>query len=76
MARTPAVSVRARIEQTIDTLKRFKRVTMRCEKTDSSYSAIVIFACGLMLVKSVHTASCDDRAIVNTTLVECGPRPV
>jgi len=29
---------------------------MRCEKTDTSYSAIISFACGLMLVKSVHTA--------------------
>ena len=47
--------LRARIEQTIGKLKRFKRVAMRCEKTDSSYSAIVSFACGLMLVKSVHT---------------------
>jgi hypothetical protein len=27
-----------------------------CEKTDISYSAIISFACGLMLVKSVHTA--------------------
>jgi hypothetical protein len=29
---------------------------MRCEKTDTSYSAIISFACGLMLAKSVHTA--------------------
>ena len=48
--------LRARIEQTIGKLKRFKRVAMRCEKTDISYSAIVSFACGMMLVKSVHTA--------------------
>lgn len=48
--------LRARIEQTIGKLKRFKRVAMRCEKTDVSYSAIISFACGLMLVKSVHTA--------------------
>ena len=48
--------LRARIEQTIGKLKRFKRVAMRCEKTDTSYSAIVSFACGLILVKSVHTA--------------------
>ena len=45
-----------RIEQTIRKLKRFKRVAMRCEETDTSDSAIVSFACGLMLVKSVHTA--------------------
>lgn len=36
--------LRARIEQTIGKLKRFKRVAMRCEKTDISYSAIVSFA--------------------------------
>ena len=47
---------RARIEQTIGKLKRFKRVALRCEKTAESYAAIVAFACGLILVKSVHTA--------------------
>jgi IS5 family transposase len=47
--------LRARIEQIIGKLKRFKRVAMRCEKTDISYSDIISFACGLMLVKSVHT---------------------
>jgi transposase len=48
--------LRARIEQTIGKLKRFKRVAMRCDKTDISYSAFVSFACGLILIKSVHTA--------------------
>jgi transposase len=48
--------LRAHVEHTIGTLKRFKRVAMRCEKTDISYSALVSVACGLMLVKSVHTA--------------------
>ena len=48
--------LRARVEQAIGKLKRFKRVAMRCEKTDISYSAIISFACGLMLIKSVHTA--------------------
>jgi transposase len=52
----PLYKLRARIEQTIGKLKRFKRVAMRCEKTDTSYSAIISFACGLMLVKSVHMA--------------------
>jgi hypothetical protein len=46
----------ARIEQTIGKLKRFKRVAMRHEKTDISYSSIISFAGGLMLVISVHTA--------------------
>jgi transposase len=48
--------LRARIEQTIGKLKRFKRVAMRCEKTNISYSAIIGFACALMLIKSFHTA--------------------
>jgi transposase len=47
---------RARVEQTIGKLKRFKRVAMRCEKTSDSYAAFVAFACILILVKSVHTA--------------------
>ena len=47
---------RARIEQTIGKLKRFKRVAMRCEKTRTSFEAIVSFACVLILVKSVHRA--------------------
>jgi hypothetical protein len=29
---------------------------MRCEKTTASCSAIISFACGMMLVKSVYTA--------------------
>ena len=48
--------LRARIEQAIGKLKRFKRVAMRCEKTHISDSAIISFACGIMLLKSVHTA--------------------
>jgi transposase len=48
--------LRARIEQAIGKLKRFKRVAMRCEKTAESFSAIVAFACTVILVKSVHTA--------------------
>jgi hypothetical protein len=46
---------RARIEQTIGKLKRFKRVALRCEKTARNYAALVAFACGIILVKSVHT---------------------
>lgn len=48
--------LRARVEPTIGKLKRFKRIAMRCEKTAASYSAIISFACALILVKSVHTA--------------------
>lgn len=45
---------RARIEQTVGKLKRFKRIALRCEKTAESYGALVAFACGLILVKSVY----------------------
>jgi hypothetical protein len=48
--------LQARIEQTIGKLKRFKRIAFRCEKTAVSFSALISFACGLMLIKSVHTA--------------------
>ena len=46
---------RARIEQTIGKLKRFKRIALRCEKTATNYGSFVAFACGLILVKTVHT---------------------
>ena len=47
---------RARIEQAMGKLKRFKRVALRCEKTATSFSAILAFACTIILVKSVHMA--------------------
>jgi transposase len=47
---------RARIEQLVGKLKRFKRVALRCEKTSRNYGSIVAFALGLIMVKSVHTA--------------------
>ena len=47
---------RARIEQTVGKLKRFKRIALRCDKTAASYAAFVAFACTLILIKSVHTA--------------------
>ena len=37
-------------------MKRFKRIALRCEKTAKNYASFVAFACGLMLVKTVHTA--------------------
>jgi transposase len=46
---------RARIEQAVGKLKRFKRIALRCEKTAQNYGALVAFACGLILIKSVHT---------------------
>jgi len=47
---------RARIEQGFGRLKRFKRVALRCEKTQQNYRSIVSFAAGLCLIKFVHTA--------------------
>ena len=47
---------RARIEQTMGKLKRFKRIALRCEKTAENYASLVAFACPIILVKSVHTA--------------------
>ena len=38
---------RARIEQGVGRLKRFKRVTLRCEKTARNSRSIVSFAAGL-----------------------------
>ena len=45
-------------------LKRFKRIAMRCEKTVESYAAFVGFACGLILVKSIHRAWFPPLAIM------------
>jgi transposase len=47
---------RARIEQLIGKLKRFKRIALRCEKTAQNYASFVALALGLILIKSVHTA--------------------
>src|SRR4051812_34603606 len=47
---------RARIEQLVGKLKRFKRVALRCEKTARNYGSIIALALGFILVKSVHTA--------------------
>jgi hypothetical protein len=46
---------RARIEQLVGKLKRFKRLGLRCEKTVQNYGSLVAFALGLIIVKSVHT---------------------
>jgi transposase len=47
---------RARIEQAVGKLKRFKRIALRCEKTARNYGSFVALALGFILVKSVHTA--------------------
>jgi transposase len=47
---------RARIEQAVGKLKRFKRIALRCEKTAQNYCSFVAIALGFILIKSVHTA--------------------
>jgi transposase len=47
---------RARIEQAVGKLKRFKRIALRCEKTARNFRSFVALAAALILIKSVHTA--------------------
>ena len=47
---------RARIEQAMGKIKRFKRIALRCEKTARNYRSFVALVCGIILIKSVHTA--------------------
>lgn len=47
---------RARIEQTMGKLKRFKRIALRCEKTAQNYGSFLALSLTFILLKSVHTA--------------------
>jgi transposase len=47
---------RARIEQLVGKLKRFKRAALRCEKTAQNYGSVIALALGFIFIKSVHTA--------------------
>jgi hypothetical protein len=47
---------RARIEQAVGKLKRFKRIALRCEKTARNCGSFAAFALGFILIKSVHMA--------------------
>lgn len=47
---------RARIEQAVGKLKRFKRIALRCEKTARNFGSFLALAAGFILIKSVHTA--------------------
>jgi transposase len=47
---------RARIEQLVGKLKRFKRIALRCEKTAQNYGSFVAIALAFILIKSVHRA--------------------
>src|SRR6266853_571208 len=46
---------RARAEQGVGKIKRFKRIALRCEKTAQNFAAFISLACTFILVKSVHT---------------------
>ena len=45
---------RARAEQAVGKLKRFKRVALRCEKTATHFSSFVALAAAFVSIKSVH----------------------
>ena len=47
---------RARIEQMMGKIKRFKRIALRCEKTAINFASFLALVCGFILIKSVHTA--------------------
>jgi transposase len=47
---------RARIEQAVAKLKRFKCIALRCEKTKRNFGSFVALAAAFILIKSVHTA--------------------
>jgi len=47
---------RARIEQLVGKVKRFKRIALRCEKTARNYGSFLALVLGFILIKSVHTA--------------------
>jgi transposase len=42
---------RARIEQAVGKLKRFKRIALRCEKTAKNFSSFVALALAFILIK-------------------------
>ncbi len=44
----------ARIEQAVGKLKRFKCISLRCEKTATNFSSFVALAAAFILIKSVH----------------------
>ena len=45
---------RARIEQTVGKLKRFKRVALRCEKTAQNYGSFVALALAFICIIRPH----------------------
>ena len=47
---------RARIEQAVGKLKRFKRIALRCEKTARNYGSFVALALGFILINLSYMA--------------------
>jgi hypothetical protein len=47
---------RARIEQAVGKIKRFKRIALRCAKTARNFRSLLAPTCAFILIKSVHTA--------------------
>ncbi|MGB7967193.1 MAG: transposase, partial [Methylocella sp.] len=47
---------RARIEQMMGEIKRFKRIALRCEKIARNHASFPALVCGFILIKSVHPA--------------------
>jgi len=47
---------RARIEQAVGKIKRFKRIALRCEKTQRNFLSFIHISAALVLIQSVHTA--------------------
>jgi transposase len=45
---------RSRIEPTMGKLKRFKRIALRCEKTDQNYGSFVALALGFILINATR----------------------
>lgn len=45
---------RARIEQAVGKLKRFKRMALRCEKTKRNFASFIALAAGFILLKSLR----------------------
>ena len=44
---------RARIEQAVGKIERFKRIALRCEKTKRNFASFLALAAGFILIKSV-----------------------
>ena len=48
---------RAKPRKAVGMLKCFKRIALRCEKTERNLASLVVFTASMILVKPVHTAS-------------------